>query len=114
MATSIGEDSEKTRSMVKTVVAFITSSAPKQSLEHHGIPLEDVKKVRMYLRAGEIQKATAAVTPNMIEAFSVCGPLAKLKARVDDLRKFGITQIVIGSPIGPEPTKVVESIKKLL
>ncbi len=114
MATSIGKDSEKTQSMVKTVVAFIASSAPNHSLKRHDISLEDVKKVRMHLRAGKIQKAAALVTPSMIEAFSVCGSPAKLKARVEDLREFGITQIVIGSPIGPEPTKVIESIKKLL
>jgi 5,10-methylenetetrahydromethanopterin reductase len=114
MATSIGDNQEKTRSIVKTVVAFITASSPESSLEHHDISLADVAKVRKHLKNGEIQKAAAAVTPSMIEAFSVCGPVAKLKARIDDLRKLGITQVVIGSPIGPDPTKVIQSIKKLL
>jgi 5,10-methylenetetrahydromethanopterin reductase len=114
MATSIDNDIEKTRSIVKTVVAFITASSPESSLERHDISLTDVEKVRKHLKNGEIQKAAAAVTPDMIEAFSVCGPFTKLEARVDDLRKLGITQVVIGSPIGPEPTKVIQSIKKLL
>jgi 5,10-methylenetetrahydromethanopterin reductase len=114
MATSIGDDTEKTRSIVKTVVAFITASSPESSLEYHDISLADVERVREHLRNGEIQKAAAAVTPSMIEAFSVCGPIAKLKARVDDLRGLGITQVVIGSPIGPEPAKIIRSIEKLL
>jgi 5,10-methylenetetrahydromethanopterin reductase len=114
MATSIDCDVEKARSLVRTVVAFITASSPESSLERHDISLADVERVRENLRNGEIQKAAVAVTPSMIEAFSVCGPIAKLKARVDDLRGLGITQVVIGSPIGPEPAKVIRSISKLL
>ncbi len=114
MATSVDNNIEKARSVVKTVVAFITASSPESSLEHHDISPADVAKVRKYLGNGEIQKATAAVTPDMIDAFSVCGPIAKLKARLDEIRKLDITQVVIGSPIGPEPTKVIQSIKKLL
>jgi len=114
MATSIDDDTKKVRSIVKTVVAFITASSPENSLERHDIPPADVAKVRKYLGNGEIQNAAGAVTTKMMEAFSVCGPIAKLKARLDDLRELDITQVVIGSPIGPEPMKVIQSIKKLM
>ncbi len=114
MATSIGGDLERAQAAVRTVVAFISSSAPKESLDRHRVQLGEVEKIRKYLEAGELKKAAAAVTPNMVEAFAVCGGLSELAARINDLRKLGITQAVIGSPIGPEPANAIESIKKLL
>ena len=50
----------------------------------------------------------------MIDAFSVCGKPAVLARHVEGLIELGINQTVIGSPIGPEPTKAINSIKKVL
>jgi len=114
LAVSIGRDARKAKNAARGVVAFITSSAPRASLKHHGIGAEEVESIRRLLRAGELKKARAAVTERMTDAFSVCGPVEKLTARIEELKHLGVTRTVIGSPMGPEPTKAVRSIAKAL
>lgn len=114
MATSIGEDEEKARERAKAIVAFVASSAPEHALERHGIPPSDVERIREYLEAGATQKAKSAVTEPMIDAFSVSGSADKLSSRVEGLRKLGVTQVVMGSPIGPDASWAIESISKAL
>jgi 5,10-methylenetetrahydromethanopterin reductase len=114
MATSINTDIVRARDSARTVVAFVASSAPPSSLERHGIAAADIQKIRDKLRVGRIQDAAAAVNDRMIDAFSVCGTPAVLARHVEGLIKMGINQTVIGSPIGPEPTKSINSIKKIL
>jgi len=114
MATSIHDDVAKARAAAKTVVAFVASSAPPSALEKHGIAAADVERIREKLRVGKIQDAAAAVTGRMIDAFSICGKPAELARHVEGLSKIGITQTVIGSPIGPDPAKAIASIRKAL
>lgn len=114
MVTSIDEDEEKARDRAKTVVSFVATSTPPAALERHGIPLSDVEKISGFLRAGDIQKARDAVTQPMIDAFSVSGPPDKLASHVEELGKLGVTQVVTGSPIGPDASRAIESISKVL
>ena len=114
LAVSIDRDIEKARRAARGVVAFIASSAPPESLAYHNIPIEEVETVRRFLRNGEVTKAREAVSDRMIDEFSICGPPGELVSRVKELKKIGITRVVIGSPIGPEPAKAVQSITKVL
>ncbi|MCD6248471.1 MAG: 5,10-methylenetetrahydromethanopterin reductase [Hadesarchaea archaeon] len=114
MATSIDEDEERARNRAKTVVAFVGSSAPEQSLERHGIPPEEMERVRRKLQAGDIRGAREAVTEAMIDAFSVSGTLNEFLSRVEELRRMGITGVVVGSPIGPDAPKSLELIGRAL
>ncbi len=114
LAVSVGRDARKARDAARGVVAFITSSAPRASLERHGIGVEEVESIRRLLRAGELKKARAAVTERMIDAFSVCGPIEELIARVEELKRLRVTRMVMGSPMGPEPAKAVRSIARTL
>ncbi len=50
----------------------------------------------------------------MIEAFSVCGTPDDCKARIGALMDTGVTQIVVGSPIGPNKEKAIKLIGKEL
>jgi len=108
MIVSIDKDVEKARKAARGAVAFVASSAPKESLAHRNIAEEDVEVVRKFLRTGEIVGAKEAVTEEMLDEFSVCGDVDELVSRVQELKKIGITRVVIGSPIGPNP---VESFK---
>lgn len=108
LAVSVGSDLDRARRMVRGIVAFIAASAPDDSLEYHGISPDDVEEVRKWLRSGEIQKAREAVSPRMIEAFSVCGSFSDLESRLEEVRKLGFSTAVIGSPIGPDPKAVLE------
>ncbi len=114
LAVSVGRDVRKARNVARGVVAFVTSSASCASLEHHGIGDDEVESIRRLLRTGELKKARMAVTERMIDAFSVCGPVDELVARVEELKRLGVTRTVIGSPMGPEPAKAVRSIAKAL
>jgi len=96
------------------VVSFVTSSAPRASLDSHGIEVEKVESIRRLLRVGELKKARATVTERMIDAFSVCGTVDELAARIEELKRLGITRTVMGSPMGPEPARAVRSIAKAL
>ena len=114
LAVSVGKDARRVKNAARGVVAFVTSSAPRASLERHGIGVEEVESIRRLLAVGELKKARAAVTERMIDAFSVCGPVEELVARVEELKRLGVTRTVIGSPIGPEPAKTVRSIARAL
>jgi len=48
----------------------------------------------------------------MINAFSICGTPADCKAKVQALQKIGVTQIVAGSPIGPDKETAIKLIGK--
>jgi len=48
----------------------------------------------------------------MIKAFSVSGTPDDCKARVEELLATGVTQIVVGSPIGPNKERAIKLIGK--
>jgi 5,10-methylenetetrahydromethanopterin reductase len=50
----------------------------------------------------------------MLDEFSICGGVDKLVSRVEELKKIGITRVVIGSPIGPEPVESIKLVAKAL
>jgi 5,10-methylenetetrahydromethanopterin reductase len=114
MAVSVDSDIKKARAAARRVVAFVASSTPRSALKRHGIPFADIDRVRRHLRKGDILKAAEAVTDQMIDAFAVCGTPAELRAHVGGLAKSGITQVVIGFPIGPKPTQAIDPIAKAL
>ncbi len=114
LAVSIDKDLKKARKAARGVVAFVASSAPPESLAHRNISAEEVEVVRRFLKNGEVAKAREAVTDRMIDEFSVCGPAEELVARVEELKRIGITRVVIGSPIGPEPVKSLKLVAKVL
>ena len=51
-------------------------------------------------KSGDFPKAFAAVTPEMINAFSICGTPDVCIEKIAGLQKIGISQFVVGSPIG--------------
>lgn len=114
LVVSVEGDLKRARDVTRGVVSFVASSAPRTSLEHHGIEVKKVESIRRLLRAGELKKARAEVTERMIDAFSVCGTVDELSARIEELKRLGITRTVIGSPMGPEPARAVQSIAKAL
>jgi len=114
LAVSVGKDEDRARKAARGVVAFISSSAPPESLAHHDISPDEVDIVKNYLRTGEIAKAREAVTESMLDEFSVCGGVDKLVSQVEELKKIGITRVVVGSPIGPDPVESIKLVAKAL
>lgn len=112
---SADKDQGKAVNAAKMVVAFIVAGSPDNVLERHGIPVGDSKKISGAIAKADFGSVMAGVTPAMVEAFSISGTPENCKARVDELLKTGVTQIVVGSPIGPNKESAIKLIgKKIL
>jgi len=114
MGVSVDRDEERAKRTARGVTAFIAASAPKSSLERHGIDEKEVERVKKLLMAGEIVRAREAVTEKMIEVFSVSGKPDVLKFRLEELAEIGIKSVVIGSPIGPSPEESLRLISRII
>ena len=96
----------------KIVVAFIVAGSPENVLERHGIGMDQAKAISDAIARYDFKAAMDAVTARMTEAFSVSGAPADCRARVDELLGTGVTQIVVGSPIGPNKENAIKLIGK--
>ena len=109
-ATSIGPDSEAAKNAAKIVVAFIAAGSPPPVIERHGLPEGFNTQMGEFLAQGNFGGAIGAVTPEALDAFSVCGTPDEFIPKIEALADMGVTQYVAGSPVGKN---VEESIKLL-
>jgi 5,10-methylenetetrahydromethanopterin reductase len=107
---SVNEDLKKALKAATPVVAFIVAGSPPPVLEKHGIDLAKADELRAALKAKDFGKAFATVTPGMIDAFSICGTPDMCIERIAELRKIGISQFVVGSPIGTNVKNAIDLI----
>jgi 5,10-methylenetetrahydromethanopterin reductase len=97
---SVNEDPKKAVKAAAPVVAFIVAGSPAAVLEKHGIDVSKADELRAALKAGDFPKAIASVTPGMLDAFSICGTPDVCIEKIAALQKIGISQFVVGSPVG--------------
>jgi len=97
---SVNEDPKKAVKAATPVVAFIVAGSPAAVLEKHKIDIAKADELRGALKVGDFPKALAAVTPEMLDAFSICGTPDTCIEKIAALQKIGISQFVVGSPIG--------------
>jgi 5,10-methylenetetrahydromethanopterin reductase len=97
---SVNEDPKKAAKAAAPVVAFIVAGSPAAVLEKHKIDVAKADELRAALKAGDFPKAIASVTPEMLNAFSICGTPDMCIEKIAALQKIGIGQFVVGSPIG--------------
>ncbi len=113
---SVDKDANKARNASKIVVAFIVAGSPDVIFERHGISMDDVQKVREALNnaftKGDWPGVSKAVTDEMIDSFSISGSPDQVIERIKELSKSGVTQVVAGSPIGPDKKKSIQLIGK--
>ena len=107
---SVHEDLKKATKASVPVVAYIVAGSPSVVLERHGIDLKKAEEIREALKASEWGRAFGLVSSEMIEAFSVCGTPDMCIERINQLLKSGISQFVVGSPIGPNVRKAIDLI----
>lgn len=99
---SVDEDKKSAKEAVVPPVAFIVAGLPDKVLERHGISKDAAETIGNALGEGNFGPAFGSVTDEMIEAFSVYGTPEDCVERIEELRDIGVTQIVAGSPIGPD------------
>ena len=109
-ATSIGADSDAAKNAAKIVVAFIAAGSPPPVIARHGLPEGFNEQMGAFLAKGDFGGAIGAVTPEALDAFSVCGTPDEFIPKIEGLAEMGVTQYVAGSPVGKD---VEESIKLL-
>jgi len=107
---SLADTMEEAKKLAAPVVAFIVAATPAIVLERHEISEEKVNKVRELLGQGKIPQAFAAVTDEMIDAFSISGTKEICTEKMIDLKEIGVSQIVVGSPIAEDKTKAIKII----
>ena len=110
---SIGSTREEAvKGDAKIVVAFIVAGSPDAVLERHGLNQDDCDKVKGLLAKGDFGGLPGAVTDDMIDAFAVAGSKDQCIERIDEILKIGVTQFVVGSPIGPDKKDAIKQIGK--
>jgi 5,10-methylenetetrahydromethanopterin reductase len=109
---SADKNGEKAANEAKIVVAFIVAGSPETVLTRHGVKPGEAAAISAAIARGDFGSALCAVTEEMINAFCVSGTPADCRARVDDLLATGVTQIVVGSPIGPNKERSIKLIGK--
>jgi 5,10-methylenetetrahydromethanopterin reductase len=108
---SIDKNVEKAKSATKIVVAFIVAGSPDVVLERHGIDISLKEAIGGAISKGDYGALmNGMVTKEMIDAFSISGTPEDCKARINELLDIGVTQIVAGSPIGPDKEKSIKLI----
>ena len=118
---SVDKKPEKAKQAAVPVVAFIAAGSPPMVLERHGIEAEKVETIRGALKKGDFGTAFGTVDDTMLEAFSLYGTPDEVVEKIAGLAKMGVTQVVAGSPIGPNKDasikligkKVIPAIKEL-
>lgn len=109
---SVDKKSEKAKQAAVPVVAFIAAGSPPVVLERHGIDKEKVEKIREALKKGDFGTAFGLVDDDMLEAFSIYGTPEEVVEKCKKLLDIGVTQIVAGSPIGPNKETAIKLIGK--
>lgn len=98
---SVDENPKKALKAAIPVVAFIVAGCPDPVLEKHDIKPELGAKIRESLVKGNLGEAFSQVTSEMVDSFAVAGTPNECIEKIATIIKTGATQIVAGSPIGP-------------
>jgi 5,10-methylenetetrahydromethanopterin reductase len=109
-AMSIDMSEKKARNAAKIVAAFIAAGSPPALLERHGLDLNNVAKIKEALSRFDFKTVGGLVGDAEIDAFTIAGTPDVVKQKCEDLKKSGVTQIIFGSPLGPD---MVNSIRLL-
>jgi 5,10-methylenetetrahydromethanopterin reductase len=107
---SVSADPVEAVKLARPVVAFIAAATPDVVLERHGIPPERVQVIKEGLARGQFKDAFKAVNDELLEAFSITGTPSQCTEKIAAILKEGVSQLVIGSPIGADKVKTLESI----
>ncbi|MDO9044236.1 MAG: 5,10-methylenetetrahydromethanopterin reductase [Methanobacteriaceae archaeon] len=106
--TSIDDDAAKALGAAKIVVAFIAAGSPPPVLERHGLAPDTGAKIGEMIGKGDFGGAIGAVSDDLMEAFSIVGTPDDLIPKIEALGEQGVTQYVVGSPIGPDKEKSIK------
>lgn len=111
-AMSIDKSEKKARNAAKIVAAFIAAGSPPALLERHGLDQNNVAKIKEALGRFDFKAVGGLVTDAEIDAFTIAGTPDMVAQKCEDLRAAGVTQIIFGSPLGPDMTNSIRLLGK--
>ena len=109
---SIDQDAHRAKEKAREVVAFIIAGSPPDVLERHKAPSDLAQKISERLVAGDFPNAFSLVPDELVDVFSISGSIDDCIQRIRELISIGVTQIVVGSPIGPKKREAIELISR--
>lgn len=74
---------------------------------------EEARKIQELYLAGRTRDAAAAVPDEFCELMTLCGPEGYVRERVEAFREAGVTMLNV-TPVGPEPARLIETVKNWL
>ncbi|MDV2481537.1 5,10-methylenetetrahydromethanopterin reductase [Methanoculleus sp. Wushi-C6] len=111
-AMSIDMNEKKARNAAKIVAAFIAAGSPPALLQRHNLNLDNVAKIKEALSRFDFKTVGGLVGDAEIDAFTIAGTPDMVKQKCEDLAKSGVTQIIFGSPLGPDMTNSIRLLGK--
>jgi 5,10-methylenetetrahydromethanopterin reductase len=111
---SIDMNEKKARNAAKIVAAFIAAGSPPALLQRHGLDLANVAKIKEALGRFDFKAVGGLVGDAEIDAFTIAGTPDMVKQKCEDLAKSGVTQIIFGSPLGPDMTTSIRLLGKYI
>lgn len=113
-AMSIDKSEKKARNAAKIVAAFIAAGSPPPLLQRHGLDLANVGKIKEALGRFDFKAVGGLVGDAEIDAFTIAGTPDMVQQKCEDLTASGVTQIIFGSPLGPDMTNSIRLLGKLI
>jgi 5,10-methylenetetrahydromethanopterin reductase len=113
-AMSIDRDIRKARNAAKIPAGFIAAGSPPELLARHGLDLKNVAVIREALARFDFKAVAERVGDREIDAFTLAGTPEIVKQKCEDLAKAGVTQIIFGSPLGPDMTGSIRLLGKYI
>lgn len=107
---SLDPDVAKAKKAAKPVVAYIVAGTSRNVLERHGVLEEDANAIKTLLRKRKFKDTMEKVTDDMLESFSICGTPKECRERIEELEAMEVSQIVTGTPIGPNKKEAIKII----
>ncbi|MER6537404.1 LLM class F420-dependent oxidoreductase [Streptomyces sp. 900105755] len=116
---AIGEDAAAVRDQVRPRIALYVGGmgAPGKNFYNdlavaYGYEKEARLIQELYLE-GRPRDAAAAVPDEFCELISLCGPEGYVRDRIEAFREAGVTMLDV-TPVGPDPARLVETVKNWL
>jgi 5,10-methylenetetrahydromethanopterin reductase len=103
---SVAAEGEAAREAARPPVAFIAGGAAPPVLDRHDIDAERVAGIGEALESGAFTEAFEAVTPEMIEAFTIAGTPEEVEEKLDEALDH-VDSVVCGSPLGPDRDEAI-------
>jgi 5,10-methylenetetrahydromethanopterin reductase len=105
---ALGKPNQSTLEATLPAVAYMVSGSPNVVLKRHALDIDRARKIGAEISRGRLSQAFKLVSQKMIDAYVVVGQAEKVIERIVQLRKLGITSVVLGSPLGADKRKAVE------